>query len=149
MEKLRRGWVLEARFAVGRRDGELLLVQVGSGPEILYATKTVASFTQSPTVSAMAKLKREVRYLLGFPQTEWVYSRHHVPKYLDVHRDSDWAGDWAGDEERKRSTGVSSSEVILLTLRQRRNRWSRCPAWRLSSTLATAGPRENCKRATS
>ena len=37
-------------------------------PEILYATKTVASFVQPPTTSAMAKLKRLVRYLLGFPQ---------------------------------------------------------------------------------
>ena len=33
-------------------------------PEILYATKTVASYMQSPTKSAMAKLKRELRHLL-------------------------------------------------------------------------------------
>ena len=33
-------------------------------PEILYATKTVASFTQFPTRSAMTKLKRLVRYLV-------------------------------------------------------------------------------------
>ena len=36
-------------------------------PEILYSTKTVASFMQSPTKSAMVKLKRLVRYLVGFP----------------------------------------------------------------------------------
>ena len=35
-------------------------------PEILHATKTVASFMQSPTKSAMVKLERLVRYLLGF-----------------------------------------------------------------------------------
>ena len=38
--------------------------------EILYATKTVALFMQSPTKSAMAKLKRSVRYLLGLAQAE-------------------------------------------------------------------------------
>ena len=69
-------------------------------PEILYSTKTVASFMQSPTKSAMVKLKRLVRYLVGFPQAEWAYSKQVVPKYLDVYGDSDWAG----DEERKRST---------------------------------------------
>ena len=68
--------------------------------EILYSTKTVASFLQSPTKSAMVKLKRLVRYLVGFPQAEWAYSKQVVPKYLDVYGDSDWAG----DEERKRST---------------------------------------------
>ena len=68
--------------------------------EILYSTKTVASFMQSPTKSTMVKLKRLVRYLVGFPQAEWAYSKQVVPKYLDVHGDSDWAG----DEERKRST---------------------------------------------
>ena len=55
------------------------------GPEILHATKTVASFMQSPTKS----LKRSA----GFPQPQWVYSRRGVPKYLDVYGDSDWAGD--------------------------------------------------------
>ena len=69
-------------------------------PEILYSTQTVASFMQSPTKSAMVKLKRLVRYLVGFPQAEWAYSKQVVPKYLDVYGDSDWAG----DEERKRST---------------------------------------------
>ena len=69
-------------------------------PEILYATKTVASFMQSPTRSALVKLKRLARYLVGFLQAEWVHSRQAVPKYLDVYGDSDWDG----DEERKRST---------------------------------------------
>ena len=69
-------------------------------PEILYAKKTVATFVQSPTQSAMVKLKRLVRYLVGFPQAEWIYPKQVVPKYLDVYGDSDWAG----DEERKRST---------------------------------------------
>ena len=69
-------------------------------PEILYSTKTVASFMQSPTKSAMVKLKRLVRYLVGFPQAERAYSKQVVPKYLDVYGDSDWAG----DEDRKRST---------------------------------------------
>ena len=41
-----------------------------------------------------------MRYLVGFPQAEWAYSKQVVPKYLDVYGDSDWAG----DEERKRST---------------------------------------------
>ena len=68
--------------------------------EILYATKTVASFIQSPTKSAMVKLKRLVRCLVGFLQAEWAYPRQVVPKYLDVYGESDWAG----DEERKRST---------------------------------------------
>ena len=73
-------------------------------PEILYSTKTVASFMQSPTKSAMVKLKRLVRYLVGFPQVEWAYSKQVVPKYLDVYGDSDWAG----NEDRKRSpTGVA------------------------------------------
>ena len=39
-------------------------------PEILYATKTVASIMQSPTMLAMAKFKRLVRYPLGVPQAE-------------------------------------------------------------------------------
>ena len=69
-------------------------------PEKLYSTKTVASFMQSTTKSAMVKLKRLVRYLVGFSQAEWAYSKQVVPKYLDVYGDSDWAG----DEERKRST---------------------------------------------
>ena len=43
--------------------------------EILYATKTVASSTQSSTKSAMAKLKRLVRHLLGFHQAERLYHR--------------------------------------------------------------------------
>ena len=62
-------------------------------PEIMYSTKTVASFMQSPTKSAMVKLERLVRYLVGFPQAEWAYSKQVVPKYLDVYGDSDWAGD--------------------------------------------------------
>ena len=37
----------------------------------------------------MAKLKRLVRHLLGFPQAGWVYSRQGAPKYLDVYGDSD------------------------------------------------------------
>ena len=69
-------------------------------PEFLYATKIVASFVQTPTKSAMVKLKRLVRYLVGYSQAEWIYSKQTVPKYLDVYGDSDWAG----DEERKRST---------------------------------------------
>ena len=69
-------------------------------PEILHSTKTVQSFMQSSTKSAMVKLKRLVRCLVGFPQAEWAYSKQVVPKYLDVYGDSDWAG----DEERKRST---------------------------------------------
>ena len=68
--------------------------------EILYVTKTVASFVQTPTKSAMVKLKRLVSYLVGYPQAEWIYPKQAVPKYLDVYGDSDWAG----DEERKRST---------------------------------------------
>ena len=60
----------------------------------------MASFIQSPTKSAMVKLKRLVRYLVGFSQAEWAYIRQVMPKYLDVYGDSDWAG----DEERKRST---------------------------------------------
>ena len=55
---------------------------------------------QSLTKSAMVKLKRLVRHLVGFPQAEWAYSKQVVPKYLDVYGDSDWTG----DEERKRST---------------------------------------------
>ena len=69
-------------------------------PEILYAAKTVASFMQSPTKSAMVKLKRLVSYLQVFPEAEWVHSRQGVPKYLDVYGDIDWTG----DEVRKRST---------------------------------------------
>ena len=44
-------------------------------PEILYSTKTVASFMHSPMNSAMVKLKRLVRYLVGFSQDEWAYSK--------------------------------------------------------------------------
>ena len=69
-------------------------------PEIQYATNTVAPFIQSLTKSVMAKLKRLVHCLLGFPQAVLVCSRQGVLKYLDVYGDSDWAG----DEERKRST---------------------------------------------
>ena len=36
------------------------------------------------------------------PEAEWAYSKQVVPKFLDVYGDSDWAG----DEERKRSTTV-------------------------------------------
>ena len=100
--------------------------------EILHATNAVASFMQPPTKSAMV-------YLLEILQSEWVYSRQGVPKYLDVYGDSDWAG----DEEWKRSTLElqRSSEVIRSTMRRRRNRWSRCSARRRSSMLPTAGPR--------
>ena len=69
-------------------------------PEILNATKTVASFMQSPTKSAIAKLKREARYLLGSLRPSG-----STPGKV---RRSTWmcaaTGDWAGDEERKRST---------------------------------------------
>ena len=53
-------------------------------PENLYATKTVASFMQSPTKSAVAKLRREVRCLLEVPQAEWTHSGQDVPRFLDV-----------------------------------------------------------------
>ena len=108
-------------------------------PEILYSTKTVASFMQSPTQSAMVKLKRLVRYLVGLPQAEWAYSKQVVPKYLDVHGDSDWAG----DENARPPELPRSSEA---TLCRSRNRWSRYPARRRSSTPATAAPRVNCRR---
>ena len=64
-------------------------------PEILCATRTVASFVQFPTKSAMVKLNRLVRYLLGLPQAEWVCSRQDVPKNLDV---------FAGQATRSRDT---------------------------------------------
>ena len=70
----------------------------------LHATKTVASFTQCPTKSGMVKLMRLVRYLLGFLQAEKVCSRQGEPKYLDVYGDSDWAGD---DERERSTTGVT------------------------------------------
>ena len=49
-------------------------------PEIPHSTKTVASSMQSPTKSAMVKLKRLVRYLVGCPQAEWGDSKQVVPK---------------------------------------------------------------------
>ena len=48
----------------------------------------------TPLKSAMVKLKRLVRYLVGFPPGRVAYSRQAV--YGD--------GDWAGNEDRKRST---------------------------------------------
>ena len=73
-------------------------------PEIQHATRTVASFTQCPTKSGMVKLMRLVRYLLGFLQAEKVCSRQGEPKNLDVYGDSDWAGD---DERERSTTGVT------------------------------------------
>ena len=56
--------------------------------------------------TAMAKLRRDVRYLIGFPQAEWVHGKQALPEYLDVYGDSDWAGD---EEKRKSTTGVANS----------------------------------------
>ena len=60
-------------------------------------------------------------------------------KYLDVYGDNDWAGD---DERKRSTTGVTKIfGGHPLDAASATNRWSRCPARRRSSTLATAGPR--------
>ena len=75
---------------------------------------------------------------------EWIYSRQEVPEYLDVYGVSDWAG----DEERKRSTtGVAKifggHQVDAASATQ--------PLVALSSAQAEfcAGPRVDCKLACS
>ena len=92
--------------------------------EILYATKTVASF--------MRRSRRWPssceRCAWGFPQAEWVHS-------------SDW-GRRRGAETLDLWSCMDLRRLSQSTLRRRRNRWSRCLARRRSSTLATAGPHE-------
>ena len=67
---------------------------------VMYVALDLRSCTPPRPKSAMVKLKRLVRHLVGFPQAEWAHSKQAVPKYLDVYGDSNWTG----DEERKRST---------------------------------------------
>ena len=118
---------------------ETVVDVVLDGPDILYATKTVASFMQSPTKSAMAKLKRKVHYLLVFPQVEGVLVRR-----------STWVCTATETGQATRSGNARplelqrSSELTRSTLRPRRNRWSRCPARRRSCTLATASGVQTC-----
>ena len=107
-------------------------------PELLCSSKAVASFMQSPTMSAMAKLT-SVRHLLICPQAEWVYARRDVPKYLDVY----------GSERLVRRRGADRDllEVIRSTQPRRRNRWSRCPARRrrfYACNCGTAGGMQTC-----
>ena len=84
----------------------------------------------------------------GFSQNEWVYSRQGVPKYLDVHGDSDWAG----VEERKTLVHWSCRDLWGSSAR-------RCVGAAVTGRavkrggavlrLQTAGPRVDGKRATS
>ena len=112
------------------------------GSEILYATKTVTSFMKFPTKTAMPKLKREVRYLLGFPQAEWA-----TPGKVCR---STWICTVTATGQATKSGNARalelqrSLEVIRSTLRRRRNHWSRCLPRRRSPTLAIAGGLQTC-----
>ena len=113
-------------------------------PEILYSTKTVASFMQSPTKSAMVKLKRLVRYLVGSLRSNGL-----TPSKLCR---STWTctvtatGQATRSENARPPELLRSSEATCSTLCRSRNRWSRYPARRRSSTPATAAPRVDCRR---
>ena len=68
--------------------------------EILDVIKTVAPFISDGVGDGQAQAIGALLCWGSFSRAEWVYSRQGAPKCLDVYGDSDWAG----DEERKRST---------------------------------------------
>ena len=78
-------------------------------PGILYATNTVASF----------KLKRLVRYLVGFSRAEWACSRQAVPKSWTCTVKA--TGQVTTSEIARPLELQRSSEVICSTPGQRRN----------------------------
>ena len=104
--------------------------------EILNVIKTLPSFMQSPTKSAMPNSNDRCATCWESLRQSGSTPGLNVPKYLDEYGDSDWAGDeeWKTLDHWSCNDFRSSSRK---TLRWRRNRWSRCPARRRSSTLAT------------
>ena len=99
---------METRSSTRSETAALPQCQLGSvmwvaldGPEILYATKTAASFIQSPDeVGDGPSPKREVRCLAAVHPGRGLLQTRMYRRTPDVYGDSDWAG----KEEGKRTT---------------------------------------------
>ncbi len=61
-------------------------------PEAQYAIKEIARRMATPRTGDWCLLKRLGRYLVGTPRAKFMYYWQHIPTYLDVYVDSDWAG---------------------------------------------------------
>ena len=74
--------------------------------DLQFATKGVCSGMSNPTALGEQCLKRVVRYLVGAPRLVWFFSGagEEMPRFIDVHVDSDWAGKLA--DRRSTSGGV-------------------------------------------
>ena len=61
-------------------------------PDLQVAVKGVCKSMSSPSAADWAKLKRIGRYLLTYPEWEYVYRWQSQNEYIDAYSDSDWAG---------------------------------------------------------
>ena len=61
-------------------------------PDIAFTSKEAARAMATRTDTAVASLKRQVRYLSGARRLLWVYYRQRLPKRLIVYSDANYAG---------------------------------------------------------
>ena len=60
--------------------------------DIMYSVRECAKGMARPKVKDMTKLKRIARYVLGAKRSKTHLWNQPMPKTIDVHTDSDWAG---------------------------------------------------------
>ena len=60
--------------------------------DVMYSVKETARKITCPTESDEMNLKRVVRYLKGAPNAKGLIESITPPKFVNVHTDSDWAG---------------------------------------------------------
>ena len=88
------------RAALFRQAAGTGLYVAQDRPSIQFAMHDIMSGMQKPLELHWAKLHRLARYLVQYPEEDWLYHYQELPDRLVVYADSDWAADTGDPEER-------------------------------------------------
>ena len=86
--------------------GKLNYLEKGTRPDISYSTHQCARFVEHPKIEHGKAIRQIVRYLIG-SKDKGIIFKPDLTKGLEVHVDSDFAGNWNREDSSNKDTARS------------------------------------------